>query len=230
MKNLIYLFFSLILVSSCKTDKTNQPTQLPTVRVDSNTTPIAAASISSKITGTVLSSGKLEVERGIVWDDSLTSPTIEDNDGLVKDASKGVGSFTVTAVNLPSGRPVYYRVYAKNSMGTAYSEPRSFTTPNSRPIVILNPITVFDTTNATISASLNDSGGLPILSKGICYGTTNNPSITNATRVDASDSNLGFYSIDISGLLKNRRYFVRAFAENSLGVSYSRNLNFTTLP
>lgn len=233
MKFLVYSGMVLCLLSSCETDLSNQPTTLATVRLDSSTAATvnsAFTSITAKAYGNVLTSGKLEVERGVVWDDTMDSPTYEDADRIIKDATKGTGLYTATMAGLPPAQTVRFRLYAKNQMGVNYSETKTVLTPNSKPVLAISPVVDFKDTTANVVATLSYTGGSNVTSKGICIGTVSSPSITNSTRIDAADFNVGGYILTANGLLKNKKYFVRAFAENELGINYSSAVSFTTKP
>ena len=78
------------------------------------------------------------------------------------------------------------------------------------------------TTSAVVSATAIGSG---IQSRGVCYGTTANPTI-NDSKVTATDNNI---SVALSGLTSGTTYHVRAYAQTSTSCVYSTDVTFTTV-
>lgn len=72
------------------------------------------------------------------------------------------------------------------------------------------------------------SGGAPIIVRGICWGTSPNPTTANSKTNEGSVPGQ-FYSL-MTGLSLATTYYVRAYATNSIGTTYGNEVNFTTLP
>ncbi len=79
---------------------------------------------SSRTTGTatgwatvVLDGGQAVTERGVCWNTTGT-PTVSDN--VIKGGA-GLGTFSGVVTGLVEGQTYYFRAYATNSLGTAYS-------------------------------------------------------------------------------------------------------------
>jgi len=60
------------------------------------------------------------------------------------------------------------------------------------------------------------------------WSTSTSPTLSNASQLTANLSQMGF-TLNISELEVATRYYVRAFAENSIGVAYSEVQEFSTL-
>ncbi len=75
--------------------------------------------------------------------------------------------------------------------------------------------------SASVSASVAGTG---ITNRGVCYGTTANPTI-NDKKVTSTVSSM---TLTLSGLSASTTYHVRAFAQTSSSVVYSDNVSFTT--
>ena len=90
---------------------------------------------------------------------------------------------------------------------------------------------VFDIGEHTAKAFGNviDDGGDTINKRGVCWNTTGNPEYPGDTH-QSSSGTLGGFEVNLSGLASNTTYFVRAYARNSVGISYSEELEFTTVP
>ena len=82
-------------------------------------------------------------------------------------------------------------------------------------------VTAVTSSSAVVSATVTGSG---ITSRGVCYGTSANPTIQD-TKVAGSSANI---SVTLSGLSANTVYHVRAYAQTSNEVKYSSDVAFTT--
>jgi uncharacterized protein (TIGR02145 family) len=78
-----------------------------------------------------------------------------------------------------------------------------------------------------VGGNVTGDGGSTIISRGIVYGITPNPTLIN------SYINLGIgtglFSGSLNGLKENTTYYYRAFATNSVGTIYGNQELFTTL-
>jgi hypothetical protein len=103
---------------------------------------------------------------------------------------------------------------------------------NGRIFVVLaslstTTVSSITSTTATSGGNINDDGGGTILSRGVCWNTSPNPTIDNSKTTDGTGT--GFFSSSITGLTPGTNYYVRAYATNSAGTSYGTDLSFTTL-
>jgi uncharacterized protein (TIGR02145 family) len=73
------------------------------------------------------------------------------------------------------------------------------------------------------------NGGLDITSKGVVWSTINNPTIMLSTKTNEGPGSAMFTST-ITGLTANTKYYVRAYAINTKGISYGNEISFTTRP
>ncbi|HAN78769.1 MAG TPA: hypothetical protein DCQ31_13915, partial [Bacteroidales bacterium] len=101
--------------------------------------------------------------------------------------------------------------------------------PGSLPVVQTAQITMFadDGVFRYLSGGtiIND-GNRPILAKGICLSTHPLPTVADEI-ITGTITNAGF-TCTIKYYKLRLRYFVRAFATNSVGTSYGNELSFTT--
>lgn len=96
------------------------------------------------------------------------------------------------------------------------------------PTVVTTPITEFDKVSAVLGLSLVSNGGSAIISIGLVYSDSPNPSIeTNLGRIDYVAGNT-IYESNLRFLSAGTTYFVRAFATNLLGISYGEEIVFET--
>jgi uncharacterized protein (TIGR02145 family) len=95
------------------------------------------------------------------------------------------------------------------------------------PVVTTNSAAEITTTTAVSGGVITDDGGDQIISKGICWNSSGNPSIDNFKTI-ATVGSLSFTS-NLTQLSPGTTYYVRAFATNSAGISYGNSVSFTTL-
>ena len=89
-------------------------------------------------------------------------------------------------------------------------------------LTVTNPVvTAVTATTATVSASATGSG---IISRGVCYSTTANPTI-NDTKLVGSSKDM---TLTLAGLTASTTYHVRAYVQSSSEVKYSADVTFTT--
>jgi hypothetical protein len=199
-------------------------------------TPSAASVITNIVTNILPNSatsggnvtydgGSSVTAKGICWSTNQ-NPTV---DLLTKTIDgSGVGPFTSQLTNLTLGVTYYVRAYATNSTATNYGIQYSFTTSIGTPAVVTSPINGITITSANAGGNVTSQGNSPVTQRGICWGTTPNPTISN--NIVTSGTGVGVYTSNILGLTAQTVYYVRAFATNSAGTSYGNQISFTTLP
>jgi hypothetical protein len=95
------------------------------------------------------------------------------------------------------------------------------------PTVATGTVTDVKTDSFRGSGNVDNTGGLPVSARGICWSVKNQePTVDDDKTV--TDGELGDYTCEAAGLLPNRVYHVRAFAQNSAGVAYGRVTTVTT--
>lgn len=81
-------------------------------------------------------------------------------------------------------------------------------------------------TSASVEGTVTDDGGTEIMDFGICWSTSLNPTTSSNKTNDVSGS--ATFIGSITGLTAKTRYYVRAYATNSVGTSYSNQISFET--
>lgn len=163
--------------------------------------------------------------RGLCWS---TNPNPTTSDSKTTDGS-GVGGFTSNITGLICGTNYFVRAYATSSSGTAYGNTVNFSTDVCTyvPTVSLNAINKYGDTYATFSGAVTGDGNSTVTERGFVYSTS--PSPTTSNNKITLGNGIGLYSTNIYGLSQNTRYYVRAYAINSVGTAYSNEVDFTTL-
>ena len=177
--------------------------------------PTEIAITSAKTGGNVISDGGAEVTaKGVCWSTSQ-NPTLSDSfstDGI------GLGEYLSIINGLTINTTYYVRAYATNEAGTAYGEEFSFTTLCDLPTVITTAITNVEITTAKGGGNVTADGGAEVTARGLCWATHLEPTIEDSFLVEGAG--LGEFTCDITGLNENTRYYVRAYATNSVGTAY----------
>lgn len=198
------------------------PVILPTV----TTSPSSSITINSfRIGGSIISDGNSAIiNRGICYSKS-TNPTI--NDSVVY-CGNGIGAFDTVITQLSSNTKYYARAFASNSKGMSYGDELSITTLTNiiLPSVSTTSISSITYTSAKSGGLVSSDGGSAILVKGICYSISSSPTVSNS--VINNGSGIASYVSNLTGLLPGQKYYVRAFATNSIGTAYGEELSFTT--
>ena len=198
----------------------------PVVGATLTTTAVAVGTITAT---TAVSGGNIQADgggaitaRGVCWKDA-TGPTIADThttDGT------GTGTFTSNLTNLDPGTTYYVKAYATNNSGTTYGNEVSFKTLAVVPTVTTAAITVFTQTTATMGGAVTNNGGAAVTERGVCWGSTANPTIAGTHLAIGSGD--GAFSANITSLAAGTTYHVRAYAINTAGPAYGDDVTFTT--
>ncbi len=214
-----FLITAMVLVACTKEEDD--------VRLDPQLATISASEITSHsatITGFVVSAGAGFTERGVCYD-VTEDPTTESSKVIFVDTSDNA-SFTVTVDSLDYATKYYARAYATGSEGTFYGDTVSFTTLPVVPTVSTTEITDIKGTSATGGGNVTVTGGAPITAKGVCYSTSEEPTINDMKTDDGPGE--GEFVSSITGLEGTTTYYVRAYATNAAGTAYGEQVSFTT--
>ena len=99
----------------------------------------------------------------------------------------------------------------------------------STPTVTIQAVSNISYTTATGNANITSTGGENPSLRGFAWNISSDPTISNDVSSESGSFGTGTYNLPITGLNSNTSYYVRAFASNSIGLSYSNNTSFTTL-
>ncbi len=90
--------------------------------------------------------------------------------------------------------------------------------------VILGQIEVTSSTSASVDGMITNDGGSAISAKGVAWSTSTSPTIVDNSTNEGSGS--GDFISTLSNLVPGETYYVRAYATNSAGTSYSPEMSF----
>lgn len=94
------------------------------------------------------------------------------------------------------------------------------------PEVFTSDVTNITSNSAKCGGNITNDGGASVTSRGICWSTSPNPTVSS--NHVASGSGTGTFTCNITGLNQTTTYYVRAYATNSAGTSYGEQKMFTT--
>jgi len=100
-----------------------------------------------------------------------------------------------------------------------------------KPTITASPITVFSQTTAEASGNITDLGSSNVTAHGHVWSTSPSPElgVSNAFSEDyGSKTEIGTFTSNLTELTPETEYFVRAYATNTQGTSYSAEKSFTT--
>jgi starch-binding outer membrane protein SusE/F len=219
-KYLIFFFVTSVIVGACNKDESD-------VRLDpklSTANVPELTSNSATVVGFVIAQGSGFTEKGICYSTS-ESPTISDSK-VVYSGSTTTATFNVELTGLNYATTYHARAYATGSSETIYGEDITFTTLPVLPTVTTSEFTPKTGTTATGGGSVTNAGGAEVTEYGVCYATTENPTIENSYVEIGSGT--GDFTASLSKLQGLTTYYVRAYAKNSQGYAYGNQVSFTT--
>ncbi len=182
--------------------------------------------------GDISGDGGAEITaKGVCWSTS-ENPTIDsksDQGNLTKtEDGTGTEGFSSSLTGLTDGTTYYVRAYATNSKGTAYGNQLSFATTTASPATVeTKPVTGITSVAAVSGGNITNNGGAEITAKGVCWSTTQNPTVLNSHTTNGTGSET--FNSNLSGLLPGTTYYIRAYATNSKGTAYGNQVTFTTV-
>ena len=94
------------------------------------------------------------------------------------------------------------------------------------PTVTTASATNVTTTTATSGGNITNDGGAIVTARGVCWSTSQNPTIFNSHTTNGSGT--GSFTSSMTGLTAGTTYYVRAYATNSVGTAYGSQVSFTT--
>ena len=200
---------------------------LPVVVVDPTVTTSSVISIDKTTAtgrGNITDDGGGTATRGMCWSKSSTPTT----SSYHATNGSGEGSYSVPMTSLDPDTKYYVRAYSINSAGTSYGSEVNFTTDPDveAPTVTTQAVSSIDKTTATGNGNITDDGGATA-TRGMCWDTSATPTVADSHATNGTGE--GAYTVAMTSLLPNTKYYVRAYATNSEGTSYGSEVEFDTL-
>ena len=159
---------------------------------------------------------------------STVHDTPDSRDVQVSSSTAG-NAATAHLTGLEEGQTYYIRAYAVNEAGMSYGDVAVFrTVAVTLPVVKMNEITNVTPSSAKLYGTVTSAGSGIIHRKGFCWSNTQtSPLLGQDTSCEVSTGE-DVYSYALTGLSGKTKYYVRAYAENEKGISYSETAEFQT--
>lgn len=196
---------------------------IPSVITNSNVS--AITQYSATLGGTLLADGCAPTANQMFLYGTNPNLTLNAPNSAYVYVGASLGTYSKNIISLEPGTLYYFRAASTNSIGTAYGNIFSFSTLNSLPMVNTVGFVSTYSTSVKIQSQVIRAGA-PTVTRGICWGTSSNPLYSGNHTVDSSG--LGVYISNVLGLTPGTTYYFRAYALNSVGVSYGSEISFTT--
>lgn len=189
------------------------------------TAAVSNIEVNSAVSGGSITSngGAAIIAKGVCWN-TISNPT---TDNFKTADGTGMESFVSNLTSLTGGTTYYVRAYATNSIGTAYGNEISFNTSPIPPVLTTSAVTSITQTTAVSGGSITSNGGAAITGSGVCWSTSENPTIADNKTTD--NPGTGTFTSNLTALTLSTVYYVRAYATNSAGTSYGEQMVFKTL-
>jgi len=170
----------------------------------------------------------------LTWIDNSTN-----EDGFVVERKSNSENYSVKAAvgadvtkysdfGLANNSVYTYRVYANNSAGKSLTYSNEATASTlSIPELSTISISSITTTSAISGGKINSNGGSSIISKGVVWSTSPEPILSVSPKTNDGNGGDQFTS-SLINLIPNTKYYIRAYATNSLGTAYGNELSFVT--
>lgn len=215
----LWIITLFLIAISCRNE--NFPTPEAATLQTKNVTEVTGS--TAICGGQIISMGGNNVSTwGICWGTN-ENPTLSDTS--VKDTLKRE-DFTCQMGGLKGGTTYYVRAYATNNGGISYGENQKFTT-KVVPYLTTNVVSSITGTTAISGGVITNAFGAQIISRGVCWSNTINPSINDSKTIDGSGTDA--FNSKMTNLLPSTTYHVRAYATTSEGMTgYGDDIIFDT--
>lgn len=156
----------------------------------------------------------------------------KDVSGVFDEKTESELWWTTFNVNSTNARSQYLNFASGNSLGLAaldLSKAYGFSVrcvKNMLPTLTTAAVTNIESTSALSGGEILNDGGSTVIQRGVCWSTTQNPTVSDSKTVDGSG--IGVFGSNLTSLTPGQTYYIRAYATNVEGTAYGNELSFTT--
>ena len=137
-----------------------------------------------------------------------------------------MGSFTSSLTSLSPGTTYNLKSYATNAIGTAYSSQTTFKTLALLATLTTTDASVIASTSFSSGGNVTNDGGAEVTARGVCWSTTQNPTIADSKTADGAGP--GIFTSSVTGLTPGTTYYIRSYSTNSIGTAYGNQISLNT--
>lgn len=95
------------------------------------------------------------------------------------------------------------------------------------PTVVTSEVTEITETTANCGGEVTSDGNTDVFARGVCWSVNQSPTLDDHYTSDGEG--VGTYTSELTELVANTTYYVRAYATNSKGTAYGEEVCFSTL-
>lgn len=172
------------------------------------------------------------VKHGIYWGTGSTDTRVvydETSGYTYTQGEVNCQRITIPAVSLSAGTTykakAFYEYEYSSTTIRGFSEELEFTTYNTMPTVASGTVSNITKNSAQGSGKIMDNGGSDITARGVAFKKDGDAEFTLSPSTETTE----FFTVDLTGLVPNTKYYAKAYATNSSGTSYGNQVEFTTL-
>ncbi|NTW32249.1 MAG: LamG domain-containing protein [Bacteroidetes bacterium] len=119
------------------------------------------------------------------------------------------------------------RALTSTEITSLYNSGNGFSYPFvSAATVTTQAVSSIAAATATGNGNITADGGATITERGVCWNTSATPTTANSKAISAGTT--GAFTVSMTGLTAGALYYVRAYAINSVGISYGNQVTFST--
>lgn len=96
----------------------------------------------------------------------------------------------------------------------------------SLPILTTATLSNISPNSASLDVTISNDGGANITARGLVWSTSQNPTLSSNTKT-IDGTGIGTFTSQLINLIPGTTYYIRAYATNSAGTSYSVEISFT---
>jgi len=195
--------------------------KLSNVPASITTAASSITTVSATLNGTVNPNG-LATSYHFEWGTSISYG----NSSSVTSAGSGSAAVSVNAAisGLSAGTTYHCRLVGVNSDGTTNGNDITFIPGGA--VLVTTAASAVSTSSASSGGNISTDGGSAITVRGVCWGTSPNPTVSGSHTSDGTGS--GSFTSSITGLSGGTSYHLRAYATNANGTFYGNDLPFNT--
>jgi len=156
---------------------------------------------------------------------------VSDQNWLTLSATSGVGNGPVVATLSENTNFTSRNATIVISALGALNSPITVTVTQDAnvqaPVVTTEAATSITTNSVVLGGIVQSQGSATVTRRGVCFDITDAPTIESSC-VTSPATGTGLFTVNVTGLTQATRYYARAFAENSEGLSYGGIISFNT--